>query len=159
MGYSPALTSFDRHRVFFFSPSQRPLYPYFRYNLYIPHTALFRFLILYFRYKLYKHSHRKPCVRYFLKNSQIFSTRLIFKQLLQLLQNLSRTYSIGHQLLNRLFQFRFLRFLSFRSIKRSLLLFQFTQLNIQLLQLCLLRFQIGFDIGKVFFEGCVVLGT
>ena len=93
-----------------------------------------------FRYKLYTHSHRKPCVQYFLlkyfphgsKNQ--FSASVLF----QLLQNLSRTYSIGHQLLNHLFQFSFLRFLCFSSIERSLLLLQFSQLSIQLFQLCLL---------------------
>ena len=32
---------------------------------------------LYFRYKLYTHSHRKPCVRYFEKLSNIFHTASI----------------------------------------------------------------------------------
>ena len=85
-----------------------------------------------FRYKLYTHSHRKPCVQYFLLKYFPHGSKNQFSAsvLLQLLQNLSRTYSIGHQLLQHTLQFSFLRFLCFSSIERCLLLFQFTQLSI-----------------------------
>ena len=48
--------------------------------------------------------------------------------LFQLLQNLIHTYSIGHQFLQHTLQFNFLRFLRFRSIELSLLLFQLSKL-------------------------------
>lgn len=64
----------------------------------------------------------------FTHSSNTFHTasKLTFQlsALLQLLQNLSGTHTVGHQLLQHTFQFRFLRFFNLRSIERCLLLFQ-----------------------------------
>ena len=72
--------------------------------------------------------------------------------LLQLLQNLSRRHTIGHQLLNRLLQFGFLRFFSFSCFHFRFLCFQLGKFGIQLLQLGLLSLQLGLDTFQILFQ-------